>query len=68
MKKQKNDNTIKLVMTIGRENVEISSLDMRKYELINYYVNQNKDEKKDQLEMLKELVAESFSAAIYKQE
>lgn len=67
MKKQKNDNTIKLVMTIGRENVDISSLDMRKYELINYYVNQNKDEKEDQIEMLKELVAESFTAAINKQ-
>lgn len=64
-KKKRDENTsIKLILSVGGEQTEISALDLRKYELINYYMQQNKSERNDFFSTITQRLSKEFELAI----
>ncbi|SDA31026.1 hypothetical protein SAMN02910447_03312 [Ruminococcus sp. YE71] len=63
-KRDTNDSSIKLILSVGGEQTEISALDLRKFELINYYMQQNKSERNDFFSTITQRLAKEFESAI----
>lgn len=60
-------NIITLILRINGEENEISSIDFRKFELINYYVRQRNDGKSaadSQMKQIADTLSKSFTEAI----
>ncbi len=63
-KRDEKDNSIKLLLSVSGKLTEITALDMRKYELINYYIQQNGTQKADFMTSISEKLEKDFTAAI----